>query len=143
MQSSDEYGDLIVGTARSYIGVPWRHQGRTRRGIDCVGLIIRVGREVGVMDYDVSSYQRRTVGVEFLHHFRAAMDEVGIRGMAPGDVLVLRDGVYPCHSAILASKDGRSTIVHAHALRRGVVEEYLDEDGWRAKLAAAFRYRRP
>lgn len=141
MPSSDDRGELVVAEARSYLGVPWRHQGRARTGIDCVGLVIAVGGTLGVLTYDFTNYQRRTVGVQFLSHFRACLDEVGVPNMRPGDVLVLRDGVYPCHSAILAYKDGRSTIVHAHALRRRVVEENLDEDGWRGKLSAAFRYK--
>lgn len=34
MISSDE----LVERARSFIGVPWQHQGRTPNGVDCIGL---------------------------------------------------------------------------------------------------------
>ena len=34
----------IVDAARNWVGVPYRHQGRTRNGIDCVGLLLEGGR---------------------------------------------------------------------------------------------------
>lgn len=30
----------VVEAARAYIGVPWKHLGRSRRGVDCAGLLI-------------------------------------------------------------------------------------------------------
>ena len=44
--------------ARTWIGVPWRHQGRTRQGIDCVGLLVRVAQDCGMDAIDVTSYRR-------------------------------------------------------------------------------------
>jgi cell wall-associated NlpC family hydrolase len=39
----------IVDTARGWLGVPYRHQGRRKdKGVDCVGLIIGVGAELGL-----------------------------------------------------------------------------------------------
>ncbi len=35
--------------ARTWIGVPWRHQGRNRSGIDCGGLVVKVGQELGLL----------------------------------------------------------------------------------------------
>ena len=37
----------IVAAARTWLGVPWRHQGRTRQGVDCAGLVVLVGRGLG------------------------------------------------------------------------------------------------
>jgi cell wall-associated NlpC family hydrolase len=37
--------NVIVSAARSWLGVPWRHQGRTRQGVDCAGLVVLVGRK--------------------------------------------------------------------------------------------------
>ena len=30
--------EMVVAEARTWIGVKWRHQGRTREGVDCIGL---------------------------------------------------------------------------------------------------------
>ena len=48
----------VLAEARSWLGVPYLHQGRSRLGVDCVGLLIMVARGIGISDYDVSGYPR-------------------------------------------------------------------------------------
>lgn len=47
---NDEERATFISTARSYERVPFRHTGRTKAGLDCVGLIVvslaAVGREI-------------------------------------------------------------------------------------------------
>lgn len=40
--------ELFVDHARKYLGVPWRHQGRSRGGLDCVGLVVLAARDCGL-----------------------------------------------------------------------------------------------
>jgi cell wall-associated NlpC family hydrolase len=132
--------DAIVVAARTWLGVPWRHQGRTRRGIDCAGLVVLVGRAMGLCDYDTSAYGRRPAGQGFVQHFRACMDGIGIPEARPGDVLVFADAAYPCHCGFLTVKHAQPHLLHAHALRRKVIEEpYAGE--WPSKVKLAFRFR--
>lgn len=42
-------GRVVVAAARSWLGAPFRAQGRDRLGCDCIGLILGVGREVGAV----------------------------------------------------------------------------------------------
>jgi cell wall-associated NlpC family hydrolase len=42
----------VVNEARSWLGVPFRHQGRDRNGIDCVGLPIVVLQTLGALPAD-------------------------------------------------------------------------------------------
>lgn len=42
----------IVEEARSYLGTKWLHQGRTRDGVDCAGLVACVGNALGLIAYD-------------------------------------------------------------------------------------------
>ena len=42
-----ELRSLLVSTARSFVGVDYRHRGRTRDGLDCSGLVIATVRESG------------------------------------------------------------------------------------------------
>ncbi len=35
----------FVAAARSWIGVPWAHQGRSRAGVDCIGLVVMAARD--------------------------------------------------------------------------------------------------
>lgn len=134
--------DLIVAEARTWLGVPWRHQGRTRAGIDCVGLLVCVARALGLSDYDRSGYGRHAQGQAFVHHFRAAMDPIAIAAAGPGDVLVFADRAYPCHCGVLTEKHGVPHLLHAHATRRKVIEEPYAGEG-PAKVKFAFRFRQP
>lgn len=40
----------VVTLGRSLVGTPYRHQGRTRQSVDCIGLIVLVSRELGLLD---------------------------------------------------------------------------------------------
>ena len=80
--------DRLVAQARSYLGVPWRHQGRTRAGIDCAGLVVLVARDLGLTDYDSTAYGRRAQGQGFVEHFRSQMDGVAVTEARGSDVLV-------------------------------------------------------
>jgi cell wall-associated NlpC family hydrolase len=132
--------EMIVTEARGWLGVPWRHQGRTRSGIDCVGLVVRVALALGVSDYDSTGYSRRAQGQAFVEHFRSNMDGVAIPVARPGDVLVFADQAYPCHCGFLTEWLGHPHLLHAHATRRQVIEEpYAGE--WPVKVKFAFRFR--
>ena len=130
----------IVAVARGYLGVPWRHQGRTRAGLDCAGLIVMVARDLGLSDYDSTAYGRRAQGHGFLSPFRHTMDGVPVPDMRIGDVLLFADAAYPCHCGIVSERHEVPHLIHAYALRRQVVEEpYAGE--WPAKVKFCFRFR--
>ena len=115
----------IVAIARSFIGTPWLHQGREWHGVDCVGIIIKIGHLTGTTFYDTTANYRRFPRPEvFLQHFREELNEKPINQRKHGDVLLLRDEIFTTHSGIFCTDgpDGDS-FVHAIALRRGTVEE--------------------
>ena len=123
------------------MGIKWRHQGRTRNGIDCAGLVLVVSNDLGIVDYENSNYQRRTHGTDFLAPFKLNMDQKPPNDMAPGDVMLFRDGKYPCHSAIIGDRGGDLTIIHAHAPHRRVIEERIEQGDWMIKRVACFQFR--
>lgn len=132
--------DDIVTAARRYLGVPWRHQGRDARGLDCAGLVVVVGRELGLSDYDTTGYGRHALGHAFVDHFRGAMAPVPVPAMQPGDVAVFADSAYPCHCGFVSVRHGAFHLIHAHALRRQVIEEPYSGE-WPLKIKFAFRFR--
>jgi cell wall-associated NlpC family hydrolase len=130
----------IVAAARAYVGAPWRHQGRSRQGLDCAGLVVLVARDLGLSDYDSTSYRRHAQGLAFVDHFRSRMDPVPVTEMRPGDVLVFADHAYPCHASIVSERHGVPYMIHAHAMRRKVVEEPYGGE-WPGKVKFCFRFR--
>jgi cell wall-associated NlpC family hydrolase len=115
----------IIQEALSWRDVPWKHQGRTRSGLDCAGLIVLVGRALNLIDYDYLVYTRHTNQDKFLQHFRKVLIEKPVKDRQPGDVLLFRDGVQSCHSGIFAPIYNSPGIIHAYAKRRKVVHDTL------------------
>lgn len=129
----------IVDTARRYVGTPFRHQGRGAGGLDCVGLLIAIARDLGLPHPDVTGYTRRAEGMGFLSHFQRQLQEIPLSEAGPGDVLVFVETVYPCHTGLCSERHGAPHLIHAHAPRRLVIEEPF-EGVWRQKLRFAFRF---
>lgn len=40
--------ELFLDAARGYVGCPWKHQGRSRLGLDCIGLVVLALRDCGL-----------------------------------------------------------------------------------------------
>jgi cell wall-associated NlpC family hydrolase len=121
----------------SYIDVPWRHQGRSRLGVDCVGLVTLVAKDLKLFEYDDITYSRYPDGKTFLQNFRnSPLKQISVIDATTGDVVIFKDNIYPCHCGILA-EDGH--LIHAYAARRRVVREYMNTD-LSDKIVAAFRF---
>lgn len=129
----------VILEARSWCGVKWQHQGRSRAGVDCAGVIVMVARALGLPVKDRTDYQRRTHGPQFLQHFKDNLPEKPITEIAPGDVLVFTEPSYPCHCGIVTEKHGTLYFVHGYAKRRKVIEEHLSEEWWR-KIVGVFSW---
>ncbi len=128
----------IVDLARSLVGTRFKHQGRTKEGLDCVGVVIKVGSELGLLDYDVSDYQKRTSGHSFLHYMREAkLVSKNWKKRAVGDILLMHDQHFPCHLALL-SCDLPQTIIHAHSSRRCVLEELYEP--WKNRFVGLYEF---
>lgn len=131
--------DAIQTEARRWLGTPFRHQGRSAEGLDCVGLLIMIARAFELPHGNVTGYTRRAKGMGFLEHFHAHLTEIAPATIAPGDVLVFVEALYPCHTGILSERQTVPHLIHAHGLRGRVIEEpYLGE--WPGKLRFAFRF---
>lgn len=113
----------IIEEARTWLDVPWRHQGRNRAGIDCVGLIVKVTQALGLNDYDRTDYSRKPNGFDFVKVFRDRMDIKSVGNARPGDLVLIANGPYPCHVGLIAEKYGALSIIHATVQHRKVAEE--------------------
>lgn len=117
----------LIAAARGYLGVPWRHLGRTRAGVDCIGLVLLAAREAGRLLPDPAPYQREPQGTRLLDGMRDLCDLVPLDQALPGDVLLFRAGLYGGHVGIFSAhrEYGVPACIHAFAPYRKVIEQRL------------------
>jgi cell wall-associated NlpC family hydrolase len=125
----------VMETARTYLGVPFKHQGRTRSGVDCVGLIVCVAHDLGLSKADFTAYPRVPDGRTFQAELRKHLDQK-FGDPEPGDIVVLALGPYPCHVGIITDHG----IIHALERCNRVAEHRLSSD-WRAKIRGVYAWR--
>lgn len=105
-----------IARARSFIGTPFRLQGRDRKGLDCVGLIAAVfGCRQGVPDdYALRGFHRAAAEALLDRHFHRRF------GLAQevADILLIIPGLAQLHLGIWTG----TGLIHAHAGLRRVVE---------------------
>ena len=133
-------GADIVAEARQWLGVKWRHQGRTRGGVDCIGLVVKVAHGLQLSTFDVSNYSVQSVDETLRDGCRQHLVEIPVTQMAPGCVAVMRFGSQR-HIGILGDYPaGGLSLIHSYAQApRKVVEVRLDPI-WRGRIMAAFRF---
>jgi cell wall-associated NlpC family hydrolase len=131
---------LIVETARKYLDVKWKHQGRNPEvGVDCAGLVVLVAKEIGLSSYDTVNYQRNAHNDAFVKHFANNMKKKRMLDRKVGDVLLFRDALFSCHSGFVSEKNGVQHIIHAYARYKKVVEEPLTDE-WLSKISYCFEF---
>jgi hypothetical protein len=138
----------VVAAARSLVGTPWRHQGRSaarvRGGLDCAGLVIVAGRMAGVLhdEADVTGYRRDPDARTMVGALAAWGRPVLVA--QPGDVAAMRvaSSAYPHHVGIVSDlPDGRLGLIHSFASLRRVVEHALDEPGQSISVVGYWSFR--
>ncbi|MGH6625137.1 MAG: C40 family peptidase [Burkholderiaceae bacterium] len=129
----------IVAEARSYLGVRWQHQGRSREGVDCIGLPIVVSNAVRGTEYRTPDYGRTSQDEAMIDACKQYLLPIGKDELQPGDVIVVGFGRQR-HMAIIGDYlYGGLSMIHAHLLNRQVVEARLDSV-WSGRILAAFRF---
>lgn len=133
-------GGMIVAQARQWLGVTWRHQGRTRTGVDCIGLVIKVAHELQLSQFDIANYSAKATDETLRDGCRQHLVEIPLATMQPGDVVVMRFSGQR-HIGFLGDYCfGGLSVIHSCALHpRKVIEARLDAT-WRGRIMGAFRF---
>ena len=128
----------FVAEARSYLGVRWCHQGRSRDGVDCIGLPLVCAAAVRGMEIPLPDYGRDVQGEAMQIGCQKYLRPVAKADAQPGDIVVL--GLdRQRHMAILGDYPGGGlSLIHAYLPNRKVIEARLD-DAWRARILSVFR----
>lgn len=134
--------DDIVSAARSALGTPFKHQGRTEKGMDCAGLLKHTATQNGVDVIDAAGYPRLPNGE--LEETIAANVEAGIiypvplKDMQAGDMVLMRFE-HELRSRHLGIIGHNNTLIHAYAAVRKVCEHRIDDE-WKRRIVSAWRF---
>lgn len=130
----------VLEAARGLLGAPFRHQGRDRSGIDCIGLIIAVGRAIGVGDRWPELPYHRFPPEAFVREILGCYLEPLGGAPEPGDVALIRWRRTANHLAIVTDGSDPFGLLHAYYVTGTVVEHRADHH-WRDRIVALYGYR--
>lgn len=118
----------LYDSARKYLGVRWRHRGRSRYSIDCAGLVVLAYRDLGVKITDYSNYGREPHNDGLIDAIKVSFGEPVLGPIRSDDILVIRYDIYPHHVLIAGErKGGGFNVIHADGHYGKVIEHRLDE----------------
>ena len=126
---------------KDYIGIPFRFQGRDRRGLDCYGLVVLVYREqlgIELPDY-ITRYGPEPTRYTLEDTYRTALlDPRWTLQNRPriGDVVLLRVFGLPIHCGVFV---GQHTMLNTRIDVASCLER-LDGFQWRDRVVGYFRY---
>lgn len=136
----------LVAAARRLLGVRFAHQGRTRHGVDCLGLLLLAAEEANItlrgqraMQLDEHNYGTWP-DTGYLQQVLAGHLRPATGAMQAGDVLLLCIEGRPQHLALVTDYpgDGHWGMIHAYAAARKVVEHRLDAS-WQQAIHQRYR----
>lgn len=127
-----------VEIARTYLGTKWVHQGRSRNGLDCIGLV-----EVAFSDYslpDWTDYDRNPSGGLLEKRAREALGPpVPLASMRPNDIVLMAFPRVVRHVGIVGDHpDGGLTLIHTYRSINRVCEHRID-DRWHGLIRYVHR----
>ena len=127
----------IVDAARTCLGTPFRHCGRDKvLGLDCIGLLVSVCKDLSIPHKDVLNYSRVPDGSTLTLNISSQLSSCS--DPSTGDVLVFWTArpSLPRHVAIIATP---TRIIHTWSDVGKVVEHELDED-WQRRICGSYRF---
>lgn len=135
----------VVAAARRWLGAKYRHEGRDGNGLDCIGLVVVVGRAFNVRHTDVGNYTswpdpQRRIFTEFGKYLALAP---GHETNWDGTIGVFAQQGFPCHVGIFSTKHQVRHVIHSHILHRQVIEDPFDDNPRNRSFRLLRRYAFP
>ena len=98
--------ERLLAAMITWDGVPFAHQGRSRAGVDCLGVLLAALEEQGVIIDAPANYHWSSAGEILLAGIRASpLVERADPPVVRGDVLVFRVRRKPQHMAVALGED--------------------------------------
>lgn len=128
----------VVNEARKWKGIPFKHQGRTKNGVDCVGLCLVVGWSLGVYSKDHKAYSIYPQKDLLKSHLDEILIECPKSDIETGCIVMMKIDIDPQHMAIVCPYSEKSFgMIHSY-YKRGVVEHRLSQ-GWGRRIVTAYK----
>lgn len=138
----------ILKVAKSWLGTKFHYTGRIKKnefndgGIDCIGLIIKIGEEIGstfngknIGIYDYLSYSRYPNFGEMQQFLDKYFVKITKKQARIGDLIYFNFSNKLEHIAIMSDVG----IIHCYIEAKSVVEHHLNEY-WNEKVIEFYRY---
>ncbi|HWP59522.1 MAG TPA: hypothetical protein VNL14_16640 [Candidatus Acidoferrales bacterium] len=135
----------IIAEARTWLEVPWVHQGRSRHGVDCLGLPVNVAHHFRLTDRDYVTYGY-TPNWRLLYKM---LDEACIRVKSKDDLRLADVPVFwmdtglveeQMHLGIVADGGNPLSIIHCYR-RVGKVCENVFDQYWIDRIDRIYRFK--
>ncbi len=134
----------------AWIDAPFRHMGETRNGTDCIGLVLGVYKQLGMLPNDLrpTEYARQwylTDSQDRHPAFEQLKERVGLiriddpKKLRAGDIACFAYGKgIEAHVALISS---RGSLIHSVAGEQAdkVIESRFDDNRWRKRFVYAYR----
>ncbi len=150
--NEQELRHAIKTATLCYLNVPYRHLGWGPKFFDCIGLIVRVGWDLGILAEDIDPVFRSYSTNPDPEHMKAGLDRyldrlIPSSTAGVGDVFWFRDRrrysdahTSPMHVGIITRKDPAATYV-AHACLPKPHEKVVQSRITGKFIVGAWRYR--
>lgn len=131
--------EAFIAAAFGYLGVRFRHQGRSLRGVDCAGLVAVGLAAIGRHYDDVPAYSREPQHQGLREAMIANLGEP-VSEMQAGDVAMMAfNGGPPSHVGIVTDHpDYKFGLLHAYAINKKVVFHGIDAE-WMGRIVEVYR----
>jgi len=128
----------ICNAAFDLVGTPYRHQGRSKHGIDCGGLVVLTGRKVGLIpeNWDIKYYVQSEVLVKYTPRFQEIARLNPVVEIRPGQILLFKMGGAPRHFGIMTRFN---KFVHCD-MQHGTIVSRLN-DKWRRRIYQTWTFK--
>jgi probable lipoprotein NlpC len=117
--------DIVISTARTYLGTPYKYGGTTRKGIDCSALIGESFRAAGY-NLPRSAHEQSTFG-----------QKVSMKKIRPGDLVFFKfkqKGEKSWHSGLITVVEkNKIRFIHSSS-SKGVIESDLLSDYYKNNI---------
>lgn len=128
----------VVNAARSYLGTPFRHQGRLPGvGLDCAGTIVCALNHCGIAVRDVIGYGRIPSQGLFTKMVEEHCNRIKLEDVQVGDFMMFSFRDEPQHIAIVSNMEPMM-IIHSYSGVGRVVENSVDY-AWLKRLSGCYR----